>query len=105
MGATTVSDAINSLADQFEEQYREDHRELRAELAGLRHILSALVLQAGGELRLGDRDRLQAQPDDELAFRLDTDNRCLVIRRSSGRPSVPRPTGERSGERLPDWML
>lgn len=102
-----MSDVINKLAMQFAEQNREDQRYLRGELAGLRHILSAVVAQAGGELVLGDRARMVASPDDTLEFRQDTWNRCLRIRRSGDRPagrSVVRPAVV-SGDRLPDWML
>lgn len=42
-----MSDAINTLAVQFAAQNREDQRALRDELRGLRHILSAIVVQQG----------------------------------------------------------
>lgn len=102
-----MSDVINKLAMQFAEQNREDHRALRDEVRELRHILSAVVLQAGGELVLGDRDRMAARPNDDLEFLVDTWNRCLRIRRSGDRPAgrqVVRPAVV-SGDRLPDWML
>lgn len=99
-----MSDAVNRLAVQFAEQNREDQRGLRGELAGLRHILSAILLQQGGEFVLDDRCRLLATPDDELRFAVDTWNRCLRITRMSGKRAAD-PVVERVGERLPDWML
>ena len=98
-----MSDVINELAVQFAEQNREDHRALRDELRGLRHILSAIVAQEGGEYRLGDRARLATKPDDALAFMVDVDNRCLRIRSLGERPVVRPPVV--AGDRLPDWML
>lgn len=98
-----MSDVINSLAVQFAELNREDQRYLRGELAGLRHILSAVVAQAGGEFVLNDRCRMLARPDDDLSFQVDTWNRCLRIRRQGGGPVVTPPVV--SGDRLPDWML
>jgi hypothetical protein len=98
-----MSDVINSLAVQFEQEFRERQRDRAEELNSLRHLLSAVVLQAGGELVLGDRDRMAARPDDVLEFRPDTWNRCLRIRRLVERPVVRAPVV--SGDRLPDWML
>ena len=98
-----MSDVIDKLTMQFAEQNREDQRGLRGELAGLRHILSAIVAQEGGEYRLGDRARLATKPDDALAFMVDVDNRCLRIR-SLGDQRVVGPAVV-SGDRLPDWML
>lgn len=98
-----MSDAINKLAVQFEQEFRERNRDRAEELIGLRHLLSAVVLQAGGELVLGDRDRMAARPDDKLEFVVDTWNRCLRIRRPGDRPVV-RPAVV-ACDRLPDWML
>lgn len=99
-----MADALNKLAVQFAEQNREDQRGLRGELAGLRHVLSAILLQQGGGFVLDDRCRMLATPDDELGFVVDTWNRCLRITRMSGQ-RAPEPVVERVEERLPDWML
>jgi hypothetical protein len=89
--------------DQMEQAFRERVRVRTDELLGLRHILSAIVAQAGGEFVLDDRARMLARPDDDLSFVVDTWNRCLRIRRQGARPVVQTPVV--SGDRLPDWML
>ncbi len=97
-----MSDAINKLAIQFAESNRDEERWRHGELRSLRHLLSAVVLQNGGEIVLGDRSRLMARPDDVLEFQVDTFNRCLRIRRPSRLPEV---TKFEKPDQLPDWML
>lgn len=103
----TASDPINTLAIQFAEQNRQDQRWVMNELQTLRHILSAIIAQEGGEYRIGDAYRFMARPDDELSFLIDVDNRCLRIKRPSTTPdslSIHKPDPPKH-EPMPDWML
>jgi len=102
-----MSDALNKLAAQFAESNREEQKRLHQELMGLRHILSAIVLQAGGTYVLSNLCRLSTCPDDTLEFEVDDYNRCLKIRRigkdtpkaDADVPPIP------CAPSLPDWML
>lgn len=104
-----MSDAINKLAAQFAEANRQDKKRLANELRGLRQLLSAIVLQQGGEYAVGDRARMAARPDDEMEYMLDTKNRSLRIRRVDS-PLLPPGSGDGAsevagGSSIPDWML